>query len=95
METIFDRMERDWIRKGRQEGWRKGLHEGRKEKALEMTLRLLALKVGELDETMLEKVRALSLPQIERLSERLLQFETQDDLMRWLRRSAAAAKRRK
>ena len=95
METFLDRMERDWIRKGRQEGWKKGVREGRKAKALEMTLRLLKLKVRELDESTLETVRSLSLPQIERLSERLLGFETQDDLMRWLRRSAAATRRRK
>jgi Domain of unknown function (DUF4351) len=87
-------MERDWIRKGQRRGWRKGLREGRKEKALQMTLRLLEIKVGELDTT-LKLVRALSLPQLDRLSERLLRFETQDDLLRWLRRSVAATQRHK
>jgi predicted transposase/invertase (TIGR01784 family) len=95
METIFDRMERDWTRKGQREGRKEGLREGRKEKALEMTLRLLKLKVGRLDEAKREKIHGLSLRQLERLSERLLSFESQDDLARWLRRSEAATRRRK
>jgi predicted transposase/invertase (TIGR01784 family) len=98
METFLDRMQRDWIRKGERKGqrsgWRKGLREGQKKKALEMTLRQLEIKVGELDDATSKLVRALSLPQLERLSERLLDFETQDDLNRWLRRSNAATRRR-
>jgi predicted transposase/invertase (TIGR01784 family) len=86
METFFDRMRREWRREGRQEGRREGRQEGKQEAMVEMSLLLLRRRFGRLDAATKQRILALSLRQLRQLGEDLLDFQTRDDLIRWLNR---------
>lgn len=60
------------------------LNQGRQEGKLDLVMRLLARKVGEINEAMQSQIEHLSLPQLEALGEALLDFSTVDDLSAWL-----------
>ena len=49
-----------------------------------MILRLLNRRFGEVDSELQERIRGLSIPQLEELSETLLDFEALTDLLTWL-----------
>ncbi len=63
---------------------RTGIEQGK----LSIVMRLLKRKVGELDPEVEERVRGLSVTQLEELSEALLDFSNLDDLTTWLRNDA-------
>lgn len=71
------------------EQWRKetlqeGRQEGRQEGERSLVLRLLSRRIGNLSPSVVSRVEALSLPQLEMLGEALLDFTGSDDLMIWL-----------
>lgn len=66
-----------WIDEERQEG--------RQEEALSIALRQLHRRVGLLDVETQNRIRALPLEQLELLIFDLLDFESHEDLERWLR----------
>lgn len=68
------------LREAKEEGREEGGHE----KALAIVLRLLARRVGTLDEQVKGRVQQLSNPQLEDLSEALLDFVALADLLAWL-----------
>ncbi|OCQ95667.1 hypothetical protein BCD67_10405 [Oscillatoriales cyanobacterium USR001] len=72
------------IQKGEQRGLQKGLQLGQQQQTLSLTLRLLMRRVGALTPAIEERIRALSFTQLEMLSEALLDFSTQSDLIDWL-----------
>lgn len=63
---------------------REAKEEGGHEKALAIVLRLLVRRVGTLDEEVRGRVQQLSNPQLEDLSEALLDFVALADLLAWL-----------
>jgi hypothetical protein len=66
------------------EGIEQGLQQGRQEATMSLVTRLLRRRLGALDETTLARVQGLSLPQLEALSEALLDFTSVADLQTWL-----------
>jgi predicted transposase/invertase (TIGR01784 family) len=62
-----------------------GRVEGRVEEGRSLVIRLLNRKVGKLSKPLLTKVEALSLEQLEELSEALLDFSTVANLEEWLK----------
>ncbi|AFY59308.1 Rpn family recombination-promoting nuclease/putative transposase [Synechococcus sp. PCC 6312] len=69
----------------RQEFIQEGREEGRVEGEKLLIQRLLAKKIGDLPGTFQSQVNRLSLPQLEKLGEALLTFETVADLQAWLK----------
>jgi hypothetical protein len=59
--------------------------QGRQEGELDLALRLLRRRCGQLSAEQLARVRALSLERIEALGEALLEFRDASDLEAWLR----------
>jgi predicted transposase YdaD len=79
--------------KARQEGFEEGIREGEargevrgiREGKVNLILRLLNRKFGNLDPNITEQIRQLSLEKLETLAESLLDFNTQADLDNWFR----------
>lgn len=67
---------------------RKGIEQGKREGEVSIVMRLLKRKVGELDPEVEERVKGLSVSQLEELSEALLDFSNLEDLTTWLRNDA-------
>lgn len=67
-----------------QEGMQQGLQQGKQQEALSLVMRQLARRCGVLDPQMQAKIQALSITQLEELSEALLDFSTAGDLALWL-----------
>lgn len=65
-------------------GMIEGRKEGRMEEALTILMRQLKRCFGPIRDEVETQVRALSLPQIEELSEAFLDFNTVEDLKQWL-----------
>jgi predicted transposase YdaD len=63
-----------------QEFFREGRLDGEKE----LVLRQLTRRVGTLDESLVQRVRGLSLEELEQLGEALLDFSDVSDLQGWL-----------
>jgi predicted transposase YdaD len=65
--------------------WREEfLQEGKLEEALSLVFRQLSRRMGNISPEVRSQVQALPLPQIEALSEALLDFSSLNDLMSWL-----------
>ena len=60
------------------------LQEGRSREACDLAGRLLERRFGPLTPALFARVEALSLPELEELSLALLEFQTLEDLSRWL-----------
>ncbi|MEL7510964.1 MAG: DUF4351 domain-containing protein [Cyanobacteria bacterium J06554_3] len=65
------------------EGRTKGIQE-RKKQGIKLLLRALPLKVGSIPDPTQQKIRMLSIEQMDALSERFVSFETLQDLNDWL-----------
>ncbi|MEB3208285.1 MAG: DUF4351 domain-containing protein [Synechococcus sp.] len=79
-------MPREEIRHTRavQEWLAQGRHEGRREEAVSVTLRLLNRRCGPLSETTTTTIQALPVDQLEALADALLDFQGPADLATWL-----------
>jgi predicted transposase YdaD len=66
------------------QGEQRGLERGRQEEAAALILRQLIHRFGQLPHELRVQVEMLALPQLERLSEALLDFSTMDELRAWL-----------
>jgi len=82
METVFDRMEKKLIQRGRQEG------------AAELILSMLRRQIGALEQKVEDRISALPVAKLKRLGEELPGFKSLDDLEKWLRRYAPVPTRR-
>ena len=67
-----------------QEIFGQGRQEGRQEGELDLALRLLRRRCGQLSPEQLARVRALPVERIEALGEALLEFRDASDLEAWL-----------
>ncbi len=65
-----------------------GLQQGRREGELAVILRLLTRRIGTVEPELQERIRQLSLTQLEDLAEALLDFSDVADLAAWLRDAA-------
>ncbi len=63
---------------------RSGIEIGKQQEALSMVTRQLNRRLGNLDDALLERVRSLSVEQLEALGEALLDFTSVADLTTWL-----------
>ena len=61
-----------------------GLQQGKQEQALTLIMRLLPRRIGKIDPELQERIRQLSLTQLEDLAEALLDFSDVIDLAAWL-----------
>ena len=62
----------------------RGLQQGLQQGGVRLILRLLNRRFGEVDPQLQQQIRGLSIPQLEGLSEALLDFEAVTDLVTWL-----------
>jgi predicted transposase YdaD len=69
---------------GRTEGRQEGRRQGRQEGELDLALRQLRRRCGELTPEQVARVRALPLERLEALAEALLDFQGAADLDAWL-----------
>ena len=67
-----------------EEGLERGRLEGRQEGELTVIMRQLNRRLGMVEPEVYDRIRQLSLEQLEDLAEALLDFSTQDDLVTWL-----------
>jgi predicted transposase/invertase (TIGR01784 family) len=85
---MFLEDQRGAIIKGRQEGIEEGRQEGRQEGIkkgkLELVVRLLERRVGEIAPDIQSRIRRLSIEQLENLGEAVLDFTSASDLTDWL-----------
>ncbi|MBD2066726.1 DUF4351 domain-containing protein [Leptolyngbya sp. FACHB-671] len=75
-----------WMQEGIERGLEQGLEQGRQEGEIAVISRLLSRKFGAVDAELQERLRQLSIAQLEDLAEALLDFSTKADLMDWLNR---------
>lgn len=96
-EEVMETLATQWMREGQeigvqlglQEGLQQGLQQGRQEEAMSLILRQLQRRFDQLTRAAEEKIRRLSLMQLEQLGEELLDFQSRKDLTAWLRRQSA------
>ena len=74
-----------WIRAGKQQGLQEGILRGRQQGEVELVLRQLSRRLGNISGSQEKAIRKLPLASIEALGEALLEFASRADLARWLR----------
>ena len=79
------RVYREAKEEGRQEGQQQGRQEGQQQGEVNVVLRILIRRFGELSAQQRNAITNLPLPVLEDLSEALLDFGTLDDLSAWLK----------
>ncbi len=92
MESLLDKWMNEGIEKGLQKGLQQGLEQGvqqgRQAGVASLTIRQLTHRFGEFDDATQERIRQLSLEDLERLGEDLLDFPDKSAIHEWLERSA-------
>jgi predicted transposase YdaD len=83
-EVRHTRAVQQWLAEGRQEGLQEGRQEGRQAEAGSVALRQLNRRCGPLDGATTARIQALSLEQLEALTDALLDFQNSVDLAAWL-----------
>jgi predicted transposase/invertase (TIGR01784 family) len=78
-----DKAKEEGLQKGLQEGRQEGLQEGRQEGEADLLIRILTRRFGNLTDNQKEKVRSLSIPELESLGEALFDFQSISDLEKW------------
>ena len=71
-------------RRGIQQGIQQGLKKGREEGKSLLVIWLLKKKLGNLNDTLVEQLNSLTMEEIEKLAEALLDFQSKADLETWL-----------
>ncbi|WYL94644.1 MAG: DUF4351 domain-containing protein [Gloeotrichia echinulata IR180] len=74
--------------RAKQEGRQEGKQEGKQEGQQELILRLLNRRFGEIDASLIERIRGLSIDQLFSLVDALLDFSVVADLETWLNQQA-------
>ena len=80
----------DIYRKGERHGLQEGRQEGAEEEARKVAMRLLELRFGKLSRSVQRQIERLVVEQLEALCEAQINFQTKDDLNRWLKQHAPA-----
>jgi predicted transposase YdaD len=71
-------------REAKEEGREEGRKEGQQQEAVNLLLRLLRRRCGNLSDELTQRISNLPLSVLEDLSEALLDFSSLDDLLAWL-----------
>jgi Domain of unknown function (DUF4351) len=79
-----EKAKQEGIKEGRVEGIEEGRVEGEQLGKQRLVIRLLNRRFGEIDTSLLERVRSLSTEKLEDLGEALLDFSSLSDLQAWL-----------
>ncbi|NJM73622.1 MAG: DUF4351 domain-containing protein [Scytonema sp. RU_4_4] len=74
--------------RNREEAKQEGRQEGRQEEGQNLILRLLNRRFGEIDASLIQQVKELSIEQLENLGEALLDFTTVADLETWFKQQS-------
>ncbi len=69
-----------------EEGIEEGIERGRQQEVLAIIQRLLTRRIGTISPELMERIRQLSLSQLEDLAEALLDFSESADVDAWLQR---------
>ena len=84
-----DKAKEEGLQKGHQEGLQEGLQEGRQaglhDGEVELLIRMLNRRCGNLSDELQAKLRSLSIPELESLGEALLDFRGMADFQNWLK----------
>jgi predicted transposase YdaD len=72
------------VRQGRVQGLMRGLLKGREQEAINLVVRILTKRFGDLPDELRVTISGLSLAALENLSEALLDFNNLSDLQAWL-----------
>jgi predicted transposase/invertase (TIGR01784 family) len=72
------------LQKGRLEGRLEGKQEGKQEGEVNIVLRLLTRRIGGVSAKLSQQIQSLSIEKLENLGEALLDFNSEEDLVRWL-----------
>jgi flagellar biosynthesis/type III secretory pathway protein FliH len=75
------------LQQGMQQGMQQGLQQGMQREGANLVIRLLNRRLGQVSATIEEQVHQLPVEQLENLGEALLDFESEADLLNWLRSS--------
>ncbi|NEO79924.1 DUF4351 domain-containing protein, partial [Moorena sp. SIO4G3] len=75
---------REGLLEGKREGLLEGKREGKQEEGYSILRRLINRRFGNVEDQLLERIKKLSIAQLEELSEALLDFETVTDIAVWL-----------
>ena len=82
--VIYQEIEAIGEAKGLKQGLEQGLEQGKQQEAVNLILKLLQRRVGELPQEIITQIHNLSLEELENLAEVLLDFKTRTDLTNWL-----------
>jgi predicted transposase/invertase (TIGR01784 family) len=83
-QEIKEEGRQEGLEEGRQEGLQEGRQEGKQEATLNLVMRQLEKRFGELTQDLRAAILVLPLPVLERLGEELLDFNSLGDLQIWL-----------
>jgi predicted transposase YdaD len=75
---------KEGLQLGEQRGLQLGRQKGRQEGETELIIRLLNRRFGNLDLGVIEKIKSLSISQLEALGDRLLDFASLEEFLLWL-----------
>jgi len=81
--VIYQEIEAIGEAKGLKQGLEQGLEQGKQQEAVNLILKQLQRRVGELPQEIITQIHNLSLEELENLAEVLLDFKTQTDLTNW------------
>ncbi len=96
-EILMPTAAEEWVKEGREigfllgkeEGREAGRLEGRQEGEIEITLRLIQKKLGNLSARTQSQIRALPLTELERLSDMIFDLQSMKELQNWLKEHSA------
>ncbi len=74
----------DILQKGIAQGEQRGLQQGEQLGTASVLIRLLSRRFATIDPTVEQKIRSLSISQLEELTEAQFNFTTSEDLIAWL-----------
>jgi len=81
---VYREIKAEGLEQGLEQGREQGLEQGRKQEAVNLVIRQLTRRFGAVSVNISTSISDLSLPQIEDLSEALLDFTSLADLQAWL-----------
>jgi len=82
--VIYQDILQKGITQGEQRGWQQGLQQGEQLGTAGVLIRLLSRRFATIPPTVEEKIRSLSISQLEELTEAQFNFTTSEDLIAWL-----------
>ena len=76
------------LKEGLQKGEKQGLQQGLQQGEVNLIIRQLSRRFGNLEEEIMRKIRQLKIPQLEQLGESLFDFSNINDFYDWLKQNS-------